>query len=228
MLDTTTSQDVTSLPMRHLIALCEHHLTTVEPGERRNPHPVMELFRRAVVGREDAAWAGLHVLFGRQIVGWCRRSGAPEDDVDEFAQRAWVKFWQSYTPAKFGVARDFAQVLRYVKLCSRSVVLDAARRQPATVRLDGDLHIAASIAAPDAAYLQSEACTALWQLVEAHLHDERERVLVRLTFGLGMRSAEIQAHRPDLFPSVQDVYRLTRYVLDRLKRSDRLRDWFNT
>jgi RNA polymerase sigma factor (sigma-70 family) len=189
---------------------------------------VMELTRRAVVGHDDAAWAELQALFGRHVAGWCRRSGAPEDDLEELTQITWVKFWQNYTPAKFAVADGIAQVLQYLKLCARSAVLDATRRQPAVACLDVDLLVIDPSPTPDEEHLAFETSVALWQVVEAHLHDERERVLVRLTYGLGLKSAEVQAHRPDLFPSVQDVYRLTRNVLDRLRRSERLRDWFTS
>ncbi len=51
-------------------------------------------------------------------------------------------------------------------------------------------------------------------------------MLIYLKYELGLKSAEIQARRPDLFPSVGDVYRLERNILDRLRRSEALERWF--
>jgi hypothetical protein len=68
---------------------------------------------------------------------------------------------------------------------------------------------------------------AFWCLIEEHLRDVRDRLLVHLTYELGLRPAEIQERHPDQFPSVRDVYRITRNILDRLRRSTSLATWLN-
>jgi DNA-directed RNA polymerase specialized sigma24 family protein len=146
--------------------------------------------------------------------------------LDELMQVTWVKFWHSYTPAKFGVVTELAQVLQYLKLCARSAVLDAARHRRETTRLDPDLSVADPHPSPDEAHLAAVERAALWRLVEGQLHDERERVLLQLTYGFGLKAAAVHARRPDLFASVQEVYRVTRNVLDRLRRSHVLQEWF--
>jgi hypothetical protein len=42
---------------------------------------------------------------------------------------------------------------------------------------------------------------------------------------LGLTSAEVQRRRPDLFPAVGEVYRVTRNLLDRLRRSPEMARW---
>ena len=63
-------------------------------------------------------------------------------------------------------------------------------------------------------------------LIDSHLSSEEERALIYLKYELGLKSAEVQGRRPDLFPTVNDVYRVTRNLLDRLRRSPRLRECF--
>jgi RNA polymerase sigma factor (sigma-70 family) len=219
MTTTAYREDLARLPDAELLVRCRAELTHARSGDDHDDRPTFELLRRAVIAREDGAWARLQQLLGGQVTAWCRRSGAGEDDLDEVVQITWVKFWQFYTPAKFETARSLAEVLRYLKLCARSAVLDAVRRRRDTTGLDPDLAVADTDPTPDAECLDAEERAAFWQLVETHLHDERERLLLQLTYEMGLTSAEVQAHRPDLFPTVQDVYRITRNVLDRLRRS---------
>jgi hypothetical protein len=107
------------------------------------------------------------------------------------------------------------------------VVLDAARHHASALPLDWAVaeRWEATRSSVES-YDDGTGRVALWQVVNEHLHDECERVLVHLRFELGLKSAEVQAHRPDLFPCIGDVYRVTRNVLDRLRRSPALRAWW--
>jgi hypothetical protein len=73
---------------------------------------------------------------------------------------------------------------------------------------------------------EAEGRARLRELVLRHARDERDRAIIALSYELGLRSAAVQAARPDLFPTVADVYRATRNLLDRLGRSHELRAWF--
>lgn len=186
----------------------------------------MELFRRAILAKDAAAWDAIIRSYDGLVRSWCRRSGASErDDIDELVQVVWVKFWRSFTPDKLGMAVRFAQVLIYLKLCSRSAVLDAKRRQEAAALPDDDPGGADPSPPPDECFVDGEQRAAFWMLVEGHLHDEQERLLLWLIYDQGLRPAEVHTCRPDLFPTVADVYRVSRNVLDRLRRSPALRTW---
>jgi DNA-directed RNA polymerase specialized sigma24 family protein len=196
-------------------------------GEARNDHFSFELIRRAIAERDDESWQGLIEIYHGLVVSWCLRSGANAADCDDLAGATWVKFWQSFTPDKLANAEgSTSAVLGYLKLCAHSVALDEARRRARLVPLNdgrGDAEVAEA-AAPEADIERIDAI-ALWQLVEEHLHDDRERLLVSLTYHMNLRPAEIHRRRPDLFPTVQDVYRITRNILDRLRHSKRLAAW---
>jgi RNA polymerase sigma factor (sigma-70 family) len=208
-----------------LLERCQAAWSRARSGEMHDDRPGLELLRRAVVAREDDAWAALQQLWREPVRGWCRRAGAVEDDLDEAVQATWVKFWQSYTPAKLAQATTLAAVLQYLKLCARSAVLDGVRRQRALSDLGDALDVLDPAPTVEEQHLADEQRAVFWRLIDAHLLDQRERVLVQLTYVVGMKPAEVQAHRPDLFPTIQEVYRSTRNVLDRLRRSQRLRAW---
>jgi DNA-directed RNA polymerase specialized sigma24 family protein len=188
----------------------------------------MELFRRAIIVKDAAAWDAIIELYDGLVRSWCRRSGASEhDDINELVQIVWVKFWQNFTSDKLQRAAQFPQVLIYLKLCSRSAVLDAKRRQAATLLPDDDQAGADPSPPPDERFVDGEQRASFWMLVEGHLHDDLERLLLWLIYDQGLRPAEVHARHPDLFPTAADVYRISRNVLDRLRRSPGLRDWFD-
>jgi hypothetical protein len=153
-------------------------------------------------------------------------------EMDEAVTRTWEKFWANYTPEKLAAAGAVAAVLSYLRMCARSVVMDVARERQRAARATAALPIdhaaveqAASTPAPDEGVAANDAAEFIWRVIDRSLRDERERVLVRLTFELGLRPAQVHARRPDLFPTAAEVYRVTRNILDRLRRTPELRNW---
>lgn len=198
-------------------------------GESRADQSSFELFRRAIVDRDQESWQALMSLYHDHVLHWCLRSGASFGDGEEMVESAWVKFWQSYTAAKFaGAAGSTSAVLGYLKLCSRSVVLDELRRRARLVPLEERQHDAEyGMEEPSPVDIEPIDTPSFWRLIDEHLRDERDRLIVHLTYELGLRPAEIQRRHPDLFPSIRDVYRVTRNILDRLRRSASLATWLN-
>jgi DNA-directed RNA polymerase specialized sigma24 family protein len=62
----------------------------------------------------------------------------------------------------------------------------------------------------------------LWQVIQEELNNEDERVLLYLAYVQGMKPSEISRDHGRLFPTVDDVYRIKRNVLERLRRNRRL------
>jgi DNA-directed RNA polymerase specialized sigma24 family protein len=63
----------------------------------------------------------------------------------------------------------------------------------------------------------------LWQAIQEELTGEAERLLIYLTYIQGMKPAQISSEYQRVFPTVDDVYRVKRNVLERLRRNRRLR-----
>ncbi len=212
--------------------LCRRCRAETERYRRREPHDdafCFEAVRRAIVEQDQVCWRELVGTFQEQVLAWCRKVGAgPHADVDELLTLAWAKFWKSYTGDKLSDADGMRAVLLYLKTCVRSVVIDEVRARAPTVPLEEGPHEPASHQPSPAEQQAREAANAeLWAIVERHLRNDRERALVYLMFELGLKPAEIQARRPDLFPAATDVYRLWRNIGDRLRRSADLRRWFD-
>ena len=64
----------------------------------------------------------------------------------------------------------------------------------------------------------------LWQAITQEVTDGAERLLLYLSAALDLSPRQIHARYPSLYPTVQDVYRMKRNVLDRLRRSRVVRE----
>lgn len=224
--------------------LCRRCREETARYRRREPHDdqfCFQVIQRAVARRDEGCWEALVAVYGEQVAAWCRRAGGDPTEVEELTALAWAKFWQHYTAEKLAAANGTAGVLRYLQICAQSVVLDTLRArsrrppqaEPPTGRRDDAARESESLVSrhADPAPTPEETVTAraadaqIWQIVDGLLRSERERVLVYLLYESGLRSAEIQARRPDLFLSVKAVYTATRALHDRLGRSAALREW---
>jgi DNA-directed RNA polymerase specialized sigma24 family protein len=189
----------------------------------------LDVFRLAVVMQDEHAWRTLYRRYYRHISGWCRQAAtASAEDLDELVSLTWQRFWRYFTPEKLEAATTIAEVLQYLKMCAGSVAVDTirARAKERMVQHSSDGSEVESLAGTDndpAASVRYD----LWRVVEGHLRDTRERIVIILRYQFGLKAVEVRARRPDLFPTVADVYRVHRNVLERLRRSPEMRSWYH-
>ncbi len=220
-----------------LILGCEQEQGRYRRGEACDAAEALELFRRAILERDDAAWSAVHSLYNPIVLAWCRRASSNSTtNSEEVASLAWEKFWRSFGPHKFEAAAGIADILCYLKMCTASAVIDWARQQrwDFSLNLEGQEDREGSLVVSRLAHgtessveqtiIACEDRAELWANVDKHIRMPRERVLLRLRYELGLRSTEIQMRRPDLFPDVAAVYRTTRNLLDRLRRDLQVRE----
>lgn len=217
-----------SLSLAVVCRRCREEIARYRRGEPHDERFCLELFRRAVAEHDENCWQELQSVYRDQVLSWCRRSAqGPETDIEELAALTWEKFWQHFTAEKLSASNGSAAVLLYLKMCARSAAVDVGRARGSARSLDeAPAEIADSGRLPAEEYARKAAFAQFWAMVNEVLRDQREAILVHLTYELGLKPAEIQAQRPDLFPSIKEVYQLTRNLLDRLRRNRELREWF--
>jgi hypothetical protein len=221
-------QRLTDLDLDTLVVRCRDEITRYRRGESGDDRYAMELFQRAIEEQDDRSWQALHAIFHGQVRSWCRIAAHDRaDDVEDLACATWARFWQSFTPDKLRSATCCAGVLRYLKMCTWSAAADEARSRRGCLSLD-ESPIEQVDTAPvlDESSAARDASGRFWAIVNANLKDDRERLLAYMAYELGLKSAEIQAQRPDLFASVTVVYQVARNLLDRLRRDRELQRWF--
>ncbi len=193
-------------------------------AERGPDAEAYALFHRALVERERDAWSALYARYENLVAAWARRHPGflrTGESVDYFVNRAFEKLLSAVDGDKFSRFPDLPSVLRYLKMCTHSAVLDLVRaRQRQAFEEPGEVPQAHD---PEAEALERLHRQELWNLVQSLLRDDRERVLVYESFVLGTPPQELQRRRPDLFTTVEEVYLAKRNLLGRLRRHPRVR-----
>src|SRR5450432_1658841 len=189
----------------------------------------LELFRRAIVKRDEDAWACIYQQYAPLVLTWVtqHQSAAAilgQDGSGPLVNAAFAKFAQALTPAKMGNFDTLAAILKYLKMCVHSVVADEVRSRQARQyeeTLETMEHEPASDDPADDVVSHISA-QGLWQVIQEELNGEDERILIYLAYVQGMKPSEISSQHRRHFPTVDDVYRIKRNVLERLRRNRRL------
>jgi len=213
-------------PLPELAAACRREAAAFARGESCRGAAALELFRRAVCGRDAAAWAAILAEYRGLVLAWVRRHPAAarlDGDDDDRVCRVFERFWAAVPPERWDRFTELPALLGYLKLCAHSVVLDAARARHPAVPLDTVAGAVVDPRDPEAGALGELAGRELWGLVLRLLPDLRERVVAELSLVQNLTPREIRTRHPGRFATVGEVYRLKRNVLERLRRSPELR-----
>ncbi|GER92063.1 hypothetical protein KDW_62250 [Dictyobacter vulcani] len=151
-----------------------------------------------------------------------------QDGGAPLVNAAFAKFAQALTPTKIGNFETLAAILKYLKLCVHSVVADEVRVRQSRQYEDTLESIEHEPASDDPAddVVANLSAQDLWKIILQEVHSEEERVLIYEAYVHGMKPGEICSLHPRYFASVDDVYRIKRNVLERLRRNRRLQTLF--
>ncbi|MEI8167841.1 MAG: sigma-70 family RNA polymerase sigma factor [Chloroflexales bacterium] len=187
-----------------------------------------ELFRRALVERDDVAWGHLFEQYGPLVEHWVRRTGAftvSGESSDFFVSAAFTRFWRAIPADRFAAFPNLAALPNYLRRCATCVVIDTARSHSYTDMLPEECvnWNDQRLGHADEEATDRVSREEFWGLVDGLLTSEPERVVIRSSFLLGMKPGDIYARWGCLFHGVEEVYTIKRAVLTRLRKSPELR-----
>ena len=189
-----------------------------------------ELFRRAVVERDEAAWRTVISDYRRLVLYWL----GPHADEDTL-QEVFLRFWQSQRHRGTSFTTRFPNigaVMGYLKQCAVTVRIEAERAQERERRLRERVRQAAvleTVVVIEEDEYHRDDRPDIREAILSHVQSEEERVVFEETYRRGLTPREIQARRPDLFPTREAVYRVKENLLKRLRRDEELRKlWRNS
>ena len=183
----------------------------------------LELFRRAIRDTDQFAWEMIYAQYKSLVSGWVKNSQAFEasgEEVEYFVNGAFGKLAGILTVEKFSGFAEIGSLLRYLKMCVHSVIVDHnrladqarlypledAKKEPST---DPTLESQTM----DRAYRQK-----FWDLVSGRLHDEKERLVMQGLFILALKPRELYERARNTFSDVDEIYRVKQNILARLGR----------
>jgi len=224
------------LPLRELANRCREETQRFLRGEPREDAFCFEIFERAVALRDDDAWEAIMIQYRGIVLAYVGQHTAPavmREPDDYWVNRAFQRFWTAVGPERFGQFPDLAALLKYLKMCVHSEVMDEvrARKAGSVTSLDEMGEMGDTAPAPnnsERSALGKLAGEQLWQAILRELQDEAEQVVAYLSFARDLKPAEIFDRHPRLYDSVADVYRIKRNVIERLRRSAKVRAFLLT
>lgn len=191
-----------------------------------------ELFRRALEEQDSTAWTAIEQQYRRLILSWilARSPGLDSEEADIVAQDTLSKFWHTLSKNPIVVRERFEHVgalLGYLRQCAVTTLLDRRRRAQRQERLQARLQAAEAQASHPATphnialerLYHQEQLEHVRHWVETQVKDPQERLVLHLSYSVGMTPAEIADSYPDRFPDVQAVHRIKERVLKRARRA---------
>lgn len=195
-----------------------------------DPLPCFELFRRALVERDQAAYELLYLQYRALVTSWVERHpGFPalDEEAQYFVNRAFEKLWRAVPPEKFQRFPNLKSLLSYLKTCTASVIIDFARapKPPVVDEEPGDFPVTSQTAGanPEEYAVAQMQQQELWQFIEARLNDDKERAVLYGVFVLGLKPRDLCLSSPAVFADVTEVYRTKQNLMERLRRDKDLR-----
>jgi len=214
------------LPLKELAQRCEEQTDRFRMRLKDDSRFCFELFRRAISERDQFAWYMICEQYKPLMANWWvkphRGFKASGEDLDQIINRTYDKFWSALTPEKFNKFSDLKPLLNYLKMCVESVILDHNRKiEPPSQYLSDDespIWGKDPSPAPEEKIMDDEKRRIFWEWINAHLHDEKERLIVYGSFELDLKPQEICDKFPNMFADVDEVYTIKQNVINRLRR----------
>ena len=174
------------LPIGELARRCREETLRFLRGEPREDAFCFEIFQRAVVKRDDDAWEAIVTQYRGIVLAYVGQHTAAalvREPDDYWVNRAFQRFWSAVGPDRFGSFPDLPALLKYLKLCVHSVLLDEVRSRragsvtsldevPETARADSDAERSA---------VGNLSGQQLWDAIAEELKNEAEEKVVHLS-----------------------------------------------
>jgi len=207
-----------------LVASCAQETQHYMEGKPSDDSYALALFRLAIVKQDQAAWDSLYKFYAPLVGIWMkqrRRAWAllGEEACTHLVDEVFERFEQAMNAEKIVGFSTLAAVLCYLKLTTHTTLAEALRERQRTSQVCSLEQLAEEPSDGDPIDIigAMEDAQELWRDIENNVHSDKERALLYLTLIHGMTPQQIQRHAPHLFPTVNEIYRIKKYLMPRLR-----------
>ena len=226
-----------SMPLDDLAQKCAQETIHYFKARIHDTSYCFELFRRAVTERSELAWNAIIVQYKPLVARWVNRQADKHPDFplareeeQDFVDEAFIRFWHYFTSEKFHNSKGLDGILKYLKMCVNSAVLDILRKvqhvqfeqKPEDDEEDDETSHGETGTTPEDGLQNDE----VWNAIKTRLKDEKERTVIYASFFLALSPRDILAEFPGVFRNIEEIYQCKANVLARLQRDSELRDLF--
>jgi len=211
------------MAMADLAKHCAHETELYFRHLSHDPRYCFELFRRAIREQDQSAWEIICLQYQPLVAGWVRQHSRFEPSGEEaqyFINGAFGKIAITLTRDKFDGFSDIGSLLRYLKMCVHSVIVDYFRsvEQERLYALESVSKGRMLDSSPEEQAMNQVYRQTLWDLIKMRLQDEKERSVIYGSFVLALKPQELYDFFRNLFSDVDEIYRIKQNVLFRLRR----------
>lgn len=213
-----------NLPLTLLEKRCLEETAQYFKDQSPDGRYCFELFRRALIEKSQDAWELLYRHYRPQVfrrLRRCNRLANLDEDPAVLVNEVFAKFAHAVSPEKFATFGGLKSVLRYLNLCTDSVVIDYLRKRSLDEH-EISWELAEKCESPQTRIEREE----LFELIMSRLKDEQEQTVFHAMFNLGMKPSEVCIEWPQLLPTVRRVNQVRQNIVDRLKRDEILRRYY--
>ncbi|HEY1348363.1 MAG TPA: hypothetical protein VGF67_01900 [Ktedonobacteraceae bacterium] len=179
----------------------------------------LEIFRRAILERQEPAWEILQRRFDETVRIWLRSHPSRDlalsrDSEENYVALTFSRFWYAVRDQRLEFPTLYA-ALSYLHATLNGVIID-------TLRTHKSREIPLPEAdSPDEPFSQDEPGDeeATWKSLQKLVPDAREQRLVYLLYYCGLKPREILIRCPQEFAEIKEIYRLNHNILERLRRN---------
>lgn len=184
----------------------------------------LELFRRAIVNRDDACWDKLvNHNYPKLVTYWVSRNNPPPPyRVEDYVQDVFSRFAVKYTKERLVNARQLGSVLKFLKSIAYTTVMEAHRKHKRRV-IEDEWPEDYDESGESFDFGQEIEAEIVMSIVLACCQDEEERLVASLSFRNGYKPSEIQEKHPELFSDADEVGRIKQRLQKRLRRNPKLK-----
>jgi len=219
----TDEVDLQHLPVDDLAKRCAQETELFFQHHVQDSKYCFELFRRAIRDTNQFAWDMIYAQYRSLVTGWVKNSTAfqaSSEQVEYFVNGAFGKIAVILTAEKFGRFEEIGSLLRYLKMCVHSVIVDHNRLadQVNLYPLEDVENEASTDPTLENQTMERAYRQKFWDLVSRRLHDEKERLVMQGLFILALKPRELFERARHMFSDVDEIYRVKQNILARLGR----------
>lgn len=207
--------------LKAIIEKCLAELHLFKTEQTGQSPSCMQLFYIGVHDENPEAFAEIYRHFHSQIERWIYAHNSyyqTGESIDHFVSVTFTKFYHALQGEKFKRMRDFASVMKYLKLCVHSVIADYLRKLPPQHANIDDL------ALPDDPPPSTLTFSAIWERIIVLLPDAIDQRVARKVFIEGYKASEIAEVYPDDFDDARQVSVALQRIRRKLRSDQELRD----
>ena len=221
-------EPINRLNLSRLADRCSLELVKRRRKEAADDSYCLEIFRRAILERDDEAWSILQGCFSENVRIWIRSHANSNlallrDSEENYVAQTFSRFWVT-VHEQHSEFRTLNKALSYLHATLDSIFRDMMRSH----RRSQEVPLPEQDSPEEPAAEQPDDDLDVWNTLLGLLNNERERRVVQLLYYHGLTPKKIVKHFPQEFSNEKEIYRVNYNIVVRLRRkSDQLRWLFS-